>query len=165
MENATKALLMAAGVLIGVLIISLGVTLYVSLGTYVDKTQQDIDISALQKFNTQFTKYINTSSSGVIEFELTIQDVISAANTAYESNKYYEVTSPNDSNYYVTINLNGTSIESDINEKSSDILSNNIGKQYKCTNSNVKTNSKTQRVYEVNFFEYTKNKKTKNIEK
>ena len=42
MENATKALLMAAGVLIGIVILSLGVYLYGTIGNYVQMSQEEI---------------------------------------------------------------------------------------------------------------------------
>ena len=40
MENATKALLMATGVLIGIVILALGVYLYLSIGGYVKTSQE-----------------------------------------------------------------------------------------------------------------------------
>ena len=42
MENATKALMIASGVLIGVMIISLGISLYASLSGYVESSQEDM---------------------------------------------------------------------------------------------------------------------------
>ena len=54
MENATKALLMATGVLIGISILSLGVILYVTLSGYVSNTYDDISSSEVMKFNQNF---------------------------------------------------------------------------------------------------------------
>ena len=54
MENATKALLMAAGVLIGIVILSLGVYLYGTIGNYVQMSQEEMNNQALIKFNTKF---------------------------------------------------------------------------------------------------------------
>ena len=51
MENAVKALLIAAGVLIGVMVLSLGITLFDSLSEYSVDTQKQIDANARQKFN------------------------------------------------------------------------------------------------------------------
>ena len=50
MENATKALLMAAGVLIGIVILSLGVYLYGTIGNYVQMSQEEMNNQALIKF-------------------------------------------------------------------------------------------------------------------
>ena len=69
MENASKALIMAGGVLIGVLIISLAVYLFVSFG----QTSAEINSQNAQKqinqFNSQFTSYEGNN-------QLTIHDVV-----------------------------------------------------------------------------------------
>ena len=145
MENAVKALLIAAGVLIGVMTISLGVALYSSLGVYVESMHEDIRDKELQQFNNQYTKYI--------DIELTIHDVVTAANTAYESNNKYNLTESEDNNYYVTINLfpGNVNLEKNISSHSSEILENGLGKKYKCSYDDVKFNTETGRVYQVNF--------------
>lgn len=150
MENAVKALLIAAGVLIGIMIISLGVSLYTSLSDYVEITQNDIAIKEIQKFNEQFIRYINyNDDTKKTQFTLTIQDIVTAANTAYENNL--------NTDYYVTINVSGkfSNLENNINLKSAEILSAGLGKQYKCSSIDVKISPTTGRVYEVNFYEYT----------
>lgn len=158
MEDATKALLMAAGVLIGLMIISLGVSLFSSLSKYTDGTQQQIEENGIQKFNEQFTRYINyDDTSGEFEFTLTIQDVVTVANIAYENNKKYGLDSYADDNYYVIVNIFGVenNLEQSINGKATDLLKEkNSQKFYKCTYNNVKTNPNTGRVCEVTFQEY-----------
>ena len=57
MENASKALLMAAGVLIGVLILSLAVYLFANFGTASAEIHKQKDMNEINKFNTQFTSY------------------------------------------------------------------------------------------------------------
>ncbi|MBQ2835545.1 MAG: hypothetical protein IJE68_01755 [Clostridia bacterium] len=149
MENAVKALLIAAGVLIGIMIISLGVSLYTSLSKYVESTQDEIAIKGTQQFNEQFTRFINYDDyTKTTQFTLTIQDIVTAANTAYENNLKTD--------YYVTINMSGiTNLENKINSKSAELLSSELGKQYRCGYADVKINTTTNRVYEVNFHEYT----------
>ncbi|OKZ74172.1 MAG: hypothetical protein BHW00_05485 [Clostridium sp. 26_22] len=99
MENASKALIMAGGVLIGVLIISLAVYLFVSFG----QTSAEINSQNAQKqinqFNSQFTSYEGNN-------QLTAHDLITVTNFAIENNKYYD----NDSNYIVEVFLNNTKI-------------------------------------------------------
>lgn len=99
MENASKALIMAAGVLIGVLIISLAVYLFVSFG----KTSEGIHTQNAKKqidqFNAKFTSYENNN-------KLTVHDLITITNFAIENNKYYD----NDSNYIVEVFLNNTKL-------------------------------------------------------
>ena len=136
MENATKALLIASGVLIGVMVISLGISLYVSLSEYVESTQDEITRQEIQEFNEQFTKYV--------EYTLTIQDIVTAANVAYENNL--------ETDYYVSVKLDGTVLETIINSKSTEILQNGLGKQYKCDLSGIKINDKTGRISEINFY-------------
>lgn len=78
MENASKALLMAGGILIGVLILALMVTLFLSsreLSEEYEKTKQS---EAVQQFNVNFTKYLGQN--------LTIHQVITITNFANENN-------------------------------------------------------------------------------
>ena len=145
MENAVQALLIAAGVLIGIMVISLGVTLFGSLGDYVGNTQEQIDANAVQKFNEQFTRYID----GI----LTIQDVVTAANTAFDSNTNYGLTEPTDNNYYVKVIMPGDDeLEKNIDEKMTELLKDCIDKKYQCT---VTFNPNTGRVCQVSFTEST----------
>ena len=160
MENAVKALLIAAGVLIGGMILSLAVSLYTSLGEYTNIAQKEAETKVLQQFNEQFLKYINCNdSSGEVEFVLKIQDIVTAANAAYENNQKYELTEQNGSNYYVTINIKSqfTNLEKTINADSVKLLSEEtlLKSEYRCTSSDVKINSVTGRVYEVNFTKIT----------
>lgn len=156
MEDAVKALLIAAGVMIGVMIISLGVTLFSSLSQYTDNAQVQIEENALQKFNEQYTKYINcadTPATATPEFTLTIHDVVTVANKAYENNKKYGLDSADENNYYVTVKIGTTELQKDINITAADILKQKNDKTYKCTYSNVRTNPNTGRVCEVIFQE------------
>ena len=79
MENATKAMLIAAGLLIGVMIMSLGLALYNELANYVASSNERIMNNEINTFNTQYTKYLGKSN-------LTIQDVVTVANMAFENN-------------------------------------------------------------------------------
>lgn len=154
MENATKALLIAAGVLIGIMILSVGITLYNSLGSFVEKYQKEADEIALHKFNEQFTRYINCDEDDELQFTLTIQDIVTAANNARENNQKYQLEEPTEYNYYVTVNMTGNAnLEKTINSISAEILRNNIDKKYKCTINNVKINGNTGRVCEISFSE------------
>ena len=169
MENATRALLIAAGVLIGIMILSLGVSLYVSLGSYVDSTKEQLELNEISKFNTQFLKYNNTildeSGNEVPSFTLRIQDVVTAANIAYENNKNLGDINgeANENNLYVAVNVkyNGSqqlnNIQRTINSQdtnvwnSSKLLSSDSGHQYTCYTANIKISNITGRVYEINF--------------
>lgn len=82
MENASKALIMAAGVLIGVLIISLAVYLFADFGSTSAEINRQNEQQKIVQFNSQFTSYIGK--------ELTIYDVVTILGYAQENNIYYE---------------------------------------------------------------------------
>lgn len=156
MENATKALLIAAGVLIGIMILSLAVSLYSELNAYVQSSQEAIEFNEQNAFNTQFTKYINYIG-GEKQFELTIQDVVTAANLAHECNINYNIIEEeeineargNDSSLYIEILLDGQPIEHTIDENSVNLLNNNLGRTYKCES--IHYSEKTGRVNQISF--------------
>ena len=56
MENATKALYIAAGVLMGIMILSLGVILFSSLQSYIDEYKEEIEFNELNTFNNKYQK-------------------------------------------------------------------------------------------------------------
>jgi len=56
MENASKALIMAASILIGVMIISVGVALFNSFGGFSKDIMTGIEETQVAEFNTQFLK-------------------------------------------------------------------------------------------------------------
>lgn len=154
MENAVKALYIAAGVLIGVMILSLGVALFASLQNYVDSAQERVEFNELNSFNTQFTKYINYEN-GVRQYELTIQDIITAAGRAYENNSSYNLDTTqwqeSESSLYVSVYLKETRIDQNIKEEMVDLLEENLGKKYKCEANNIEYSNETARVYRVEF--------------
>jgi len=152
MENSVQALLIAAGVLIGILILSLGISLYTSLSGFVDNSEQEIISKEIQEFNEKFIKYINCETiAEEPQFTLTIQDVVTAANTAHENNIRYNLDKYENNNFYVTIKLNNQPLEKNINSKMAELLENGLGEEYKCSRENVKINPETGRVYEVKF--------------
>lgn len=148
MENATNALMIAAGVLIGILIISLGVSLYMSLGGFAATTQKEIDQKAIRQFNEEFLKYDRRT-------DLTIQDVITARNRALEINQSYEnynvsTTIADENSYYIDIFFKRESSAKTIFDKNlTDLLNKYIdAKNIKCT---VKISPVTGRVYKLVF--------------
>ena len=63
MENATKALLIAAAVLVAILIISIGLIIYNRASETVN-TAGDLSEYQIQQFNSKFTEYEGTNVSG-----------------------------------------------------------------------------------------------------
>lgn len=79
MENASKALLMAAGILIGLIIASLFTYEMISMSETGRTFQKQIDQSVITEFNTNFEKYVAKN--------LTAQEVVTIYNYVQEWNK------------------------------------------------------------------------------
>ena len=162
MENASKALIMAAGVLIGILILSLAVFLFANFGAASAEVHKENEENRIEQFNVQFTAYQGRA-------DVTIHDIITVANLAKSSNESFGLTVPSETNYYITVNAR-TSSGSNYNlekKKTSDLeglvkieLNNLVdrvdddGVSYKglpTYNCEVTINENTKRVSEVNF--------------
>lgn len=111
MENASKALIMAAEVLIGILVISLMVYLFATFGSNSAKINKQLEDNKLAEFNSKYDKYVNKD-------DVTIYDVITVTNLAKENNKYYELEaeSSTQGNYYISVSLNRTTKGENISE-------------------------------------------------
>ena len=127
MENASKALIMAGGILIGVLLISLAVYLFIDFGS----TSAEINAQNAQKqlteFNSKFTSYQNYEN-------ITIYDIITLAGYAKENNEYYGVSTSSEENY-IDVKIRNESI---LNKNKSDLLTqyaaNGILTKFECNN-------------------------------
>lgn len=97
MENASRALLMAASVLVGILIISIGVALFSSFAGSSKNIIDKIEENKITEFNNKFFKYYGEGK------EVTAHDVITIVNAARQNNKELEGSSSPD---YIRIQLN-----------------------------------------------------------
>ena len=165
MENASKALIMAAEVLIGVMIISIGVYLFNVFSKYSAENTKKMEDTQIAEFNNQFLKFYGgrTNNEGKQEdIKCTIYDIVSLANLAKENNMQYGLTSEkgySSNTRYIQIDIkNKKNIEkltSDdlvnlIKDNSSKKIENEI-KYYKCTVCNISVD--TQRVNYMKFEE------------
>ena len=123
MENASKALLIAAEILIGVMVISLGVYLFNAYASYSSSQYSEIENTQIEQLNAKFLKYYGEQYvNGTKEtIKCTIHDIVSVANLAREtniSNNLVEIQSDgsyktisgidaeaNNSNFYIQIKL------------------------------------------------------------
>ncbi len=167
MENASKALLMAAGVLIGMLILSLAVYLFVSFGSTSAELHKQQEEQQITQFNSQFTSYEGKKG-------LTIYDVVTVANLATETNVYYEfqkrtnIPTTDSKDNYISVVLQNTAIEKGYayngNIDYNDLINNDLGNMQIKTDENgneyqalieytckVTISPTTQRVYKVTF--------------
>lgn len=153
MENAAKALIMAGGVLIGILILSLAAYLFASFGGTSQVIQERIDQSSLDQFNNKFISYQ--------EKQCTIYDILTIVNYANEFNDKNEYTQA-DTKYYIRVY--GVGVDGISNSLTMNYINNNWDKygkdipgdkfelyKYKCT---INTDSDTKRVNEVQVSKY-----------
>ena len=154
MENAVKALYIAAGVLITVMVLSLAAVLYASLQGYVDNTNKQIKFNSVNSFNTKYLNYINISN-GEKQFDLRIQDIITIASATYENNRSNNIdinqweATPN--SLYVEVLLNGTRIDQTINEQMVELLQTNKDTTFQCSANDVLISENTGQVYSISF--------------
>lgn len=110
MENASKALIMAGGILIGVLIMSLAVYLFVDFGSTSAQINNQNTQKQLAEFNSKFTSYENYKDS-LGNWNINIYNIITLAGYANENNKYYGLTSSDvDNENYIDIKIGNKSI-------------------------------------------------------
>lgn len=93
MENASKALIIAAEVLLGVLLLTLLVFAFRAMASFSDTVDKNIETKNLNEFNTKFEIYRRN--------DLTAQDVITIGNLAKKYNRESE-------SIQVTVNVSGT---------------------------------------------------------
>ena len=117
MENASKALILAGGMLIGVIILSIAAYLFATFGGTSRNIQAQVDSRVLAEFNNNFEKYL--------ESKTTIHDIVSLASFAKKNNQDFEFTDNNINNdYYVSVYITNIS-GSNYNNKN--LTSTNIG--------------------------------------
>lgn len=80
MENASKALLIAAGMLLVVLVLTFMIMVFTRMASQTSDIYANLEQSDIDEFNQKFFKY-------EYKKELTIQDVVSIINLAKESNE------------------------------------------------------------------------------
>ena len=99
MENASKALLIAGGMLIALLIISLVVLLFIQIGNYRRANSDAIKASQIASFNNDFVRYID-------EEDLKGVDIISLANKIVNYNQKTGVGNSVDYSKKITLKIN-----------------------------------------------------------
>ena len=121
MENASKALLIAAGVLLMMLTLSFAVYLFRTVSGQASSIYGELSDTEIDEFNQKFFNFENKK-------ELTMQDVVSIINLAKDNNKSgkYPVT--------VKVLLNGKEVQDNTQENiNTDLQNSNSSTKYKCT--------------------------------
>lgn len=83
MENASKALIMAAGILVGLLILALAVYLTLQFGAFTSSHYEQVSENEINTFNSNFLKYVGRE-------DILIHDIVSLATFAKETNNKYD---------------------------------------------------------------------------
>ena len=158
MENASRALLIAAGMIIGVLIITVAITLFSIFGNTSKEMANKLEESKIIEFNNNFYKYYGEGIT------ITVHDIITITNFARKNNKEMgleDITSYSNSSEYIQIDVkNDKNLETNFEKKTEDyyktFIKNNLFKKdnlgnetesikyYKCTN--IITNANTGKV-------------------
>lgn len=178
MENASKALLIAGGVLIAILVMTLGIYFSRMIADHSARVYAQLEESRRTEFNQKFLNYdINhRKEDGSSNTDLTIQDVVTIVNLAQSSNisnglmkrnldgtieairpqgfnnTWNSNTWNNINSYYVAVNCKGTYIE----DKSESELNN--GMTYEMKGNILKYSCKVyinQNTGYVNYIEIT----------
>ena len=84
MDNASKALIIAGGMLIAIMVASLFVYLFTTYGNYAENMYDRINQRQLTEANNEYTKYEGASDN-------TIYDVITVANKAKDHNTSLDI--------------------------------------------------------------------------
>ena len=89
MENASKALLLATGILLGILIISVAARMFSAASGVSKSYHSQESASEIAEFNSHFTKYVGaTRGDDDIETQFaTIHDIVTTANFAWNYNR------------------------------------------------------------------------------
>ena len=165
MENATKAIIMVASFLIGIMILSLAVYLFVSFGASSAEINNQIETDRINQFNVQFTVYDGK--------EVDIYEVVTIANLATDNNINFDfgtrTSEASEKDMFIQVNFKPKSattqrIENKTNEYYNKLIYDDLQKvetqtdengkkvlvknKYKCK---VDISSVTQRVYKVTF--------------
>ena len=84
MENSTKALLIAASVLIAIVLISVGIKLLSSTSGVAEEVGSVSDSMAVSIFNSQFTSFFSNSTSGIEVKNLITKTISTNATTDHK---------------------------------------------------------------------------------
>lgn len=80
MENASKALIYAGEILLGVILLTLMVFLFQAAGSFSDKVDKNIETKVINEFNAPLEKYRGKT-------DITVQDIVTIGNYAKQYNE------------------------------------------------------------------------------
>lgn len=96
MENASKALLMAVSMLIGLIVLSLGIYLVNTFKSFSQDYNDSLEIQRMEQFNAQFTAFSTRNN-------VSIHEIMTLANYAKEFNTINNIEKTN--NQYIKVKI------------------------------------------------------------
>lgn len=160
MENATKALLIAGGVLIAIVIVSLLITTYGNINIFQRQKLSQEELEKIEEYNKDYTKYLDKYVYGT--------EVITAINNAVNNKEYgmkvYIEFRTEPYTYNIVEWVNGRKITKTITVGTNDILTiDNTGK-YSGSYLDVNTNKQAVDDLKGRYFQCTKSSKGNAVE-
>lgn len=137
MENASKALIIAGEILIGVLVLSLAVYIITQFGSFSKNLNDQISETEIAQFNVNFTNCSGRTN-------ISIQEIASIINFAKKNNETYSAEPGDD--FYVDVMINGTSL---LNKNINNLLYENKNNIYYSCNTRVSSISTTSNENEI----------------
>ncbi len=145
MENASKALLMAASVLIAMMVIGIGTYVFNMFGTFAKDREEELYDHQISEFNSQFTKYETME-------DINIHDIISLANYAKDYNESNGITNTSDQ-VYIDVNIQSKryNLENAGTNEKNTLIQEAITNKYKYELVSITYNQATGRVNGITF--------------
>ena len=128
MENAAKALLIAGGTLIGILLLTFFAYIYNQMSADTKEVYSMLKRPEISSFNQQFLNYEGRE-------DLNIQDVVTIVNLARDNNESKKRPTT------IEVLVDGSNWVANSSLDLDEQIKNNIGKKYKCNNVNVNPDS------------------------
>lgn len=117
MENASRALLMAGGILIAILIISMAVYMFVTYNRVETSYGNTMESNEKIKFNTNFTKFEGRK-------DITAQEIVTLINFAKNYKETNQIT--------ITITVQGSNMLGKNNDALIKFITDNPNKKFEC---------------------------------
>lgn len=127
MENASKALIMAAEILFGVILLTIFVIAFSAWQNMADGINENIELTKVQEFNSKFEVYVDK--------ELTAYDIVTIVNMVNEFNypDGYDNDYGNNKDDIEKIEIVPQKLPKEITDNTSNFIKDNNGKRYKIT--------------------------------
>ena len=134
MENASKALLISAGVLMAILLLSLFAYIIRQMGASTSGIYSTLSQHEISEFNQKFLNYEGREN-------LSIQDVVTIVNLAKDNNKSEKRPT------IIEVKVDDLSLANKTLDEINNLIKDNLNTTYSC--SKVKISTSTLLVYEV----------------